>query len=296
MAQAYSRLGLYIGLLRPKTLFSGLSPVLVALAYAFYQGYSDWSLSALLVLIAVSAQIASNIVNDLIDYRKGADTDERKGPLRPLSKGLVSEREVKVALALSLLVLVLSGVAVMAQTTWWLALVGVAVVCGLWAYSGGPYPLSYRGWGEVAVLVFFGWIPTIVSYYVLTGILYEPTLYLLATSIGLASVNILVVNNYRDVEEDRQVGKRTLIVRLGQDFAPRLYLSCAMLSVLLLYPLYSALGIWCMLCYAALAISAYKSLITSRGEALNKTLALTARNVFFLSLLVIALLTIKSFG
>lgn len=288
--QQPSKWHLYIGLLRPKTLFSGISPVLIAGAYALSQGYQQWLLLVLLLVIATSAQIASNIANDLIDYRKGADTELRQGPLRPLSKGLLQEREVKSALALSLVALLVSATAVMAMTSWVLAIVGLCVVLGIFAYSGGPYPLSYHGLGDVAVLIFFGWIPTITSYYVLTGLSYDPTLYMLATSVGLASVNILVVNNYRDVDEDRRAGKNTLIVRMGKDFAPRLYLCCAMLSMLLLFPLYSTWGIWLVIVYGYFVLKAYKALEREQGQGLNQVLAMTARNVFFLSLLIIALL------
>ncbi len=296
MAQSPSKLSLYVGLLRPKTLFSGLSSIIVVVAYAYSQGYSDWLKASLLVAIAVLAQIASNIANDLIDYSKGADTDERKGPLRPLSKGLLSEREVKVALGVNLVLLIAVGLWVMTLSSWYLSLVGLFVVLGIFAYSGGPFPLSYKGLGEVAVLVFFGWIPVITSYYVLTGTYYDPTLYMLATAVGLASVNILVVNNYRDVDEDSKAGKRTSIVRMGKDFAPRLYLSCGLLSMLLLYPLYSAWGVWLLLIYGYFFLGAYKALQTSQGVELNRVLALTARNVFFLSLLVVALLIAQYLG
>ena len=173
---------------------------------------------------------------------------------------------------------------------------GLFVVLGVFAYSGGPFPLSYKGLGEVAVLVFFGWIPVITSYYVLTGTYYDPTLYMLATAVGLASVNILVVNNYRDVDEDSKAGKRTSIVRMGKDFAPRLYLSCGLLSMLLLYPLYSAWGVWLLLIYGYFFLGAYKALQTSQGVELNRVLALTARNVFFLSLLVVSLLIAQYLG
>lgn len=291
--QSHSKLSLYIGLLRPKTLLSGLSPIIVAVAYAYSKGYVEPLLSFLLLLVAVSAQIASNVVNDWLDYRRGGDTEERLGPLRPLSKGLLSEGEVKWALWISLAVLLISGLAVMSLSSWWLALVGLAVVLGLWAYSGGPYPLSYHGLGELAVLVFFGWVPILASYYVLSGQMPDINLSLLATSLGLASVNILVVNNYRDAEEDRKVGKRTLIVRMGRDFAPRLYLSCAMLSLLLLYPYYSAIGLWLIILYASLVMRAYRHLQTRQGAELNLSLAESARNVFFLSLLVVILILLK---
>lgn len=291
--QNHSKLSLYKGLLRPKTLLSGLSPIIVAVAYAYSKGYVEPLLSFLLLLVAVSAQIASNVVNDWLDYRRGGDTEERLGPLRPLSKGLLSEGEVKWALWISLAVLLASGLAVMSLSSWWLALVGLAVVLGLWAYSGGPYPLSYHGLGELAVLVFFGWVPILASYYVLSGHMPDINLSLLATSLGLASVNILVVNNYRDAEEDRKVGKRTLIVRMGRDFAPRLYLSCAMLSLLLLYPYYSAIGLWLIILYASLVMRAYRHLQTRQGAELNLSLAESARNVFFLSLLVVILILLK---
>lgn len=288
-----SRTALWLGLTRPRTLFSGLSSVLVALFYAASLGALDWVKAVLLIVVAISAQIGSNIANDLIDYRKGADTQERTGPLRPLSKGLLTEREVRCALYLSLLFLVGAGVALVALSSWWLILVGVFVVLGIFAYSGGPYPLSYHGLGDVAVLVFFGWVPTVTSFYILRGTVMDLTLWHLATAIGLASVNILVVNNYRDVEEDRKVGKRTLIVRMGRDFAPRFYLTLGLLSMGLLYPIFSFWGMLLLLPYVFLFTHAHRALQTAQGVELNRVLGLTARNVFFLALLVGAMLLLQ---
>lgn len=292
-ASSPSKLSLWIGLTRPKTLFSGLSSVLVAIFYAASLGTIDVLRTLLLVVVAVAAQIASNIANDLIDHRKGADTDERKGPLRPLSRGLISEREVRIALYLSLAVLLTSGLWLIALSSWWLLLVGLAVVLGVFAYSGGPYPLSYHGWGDAAVLVFFGWVPTVTSFYILRGYVLDQTLWQLATAIGLSSVNILVVNNYRDVAEDSKAGKRTLIVRMGQDFAPRLYLTCGLLSIGLLYPIYSFWGMLLLLPYVLLFSQTHRALQTSRGAELNDVLARTARNVFLLALLIGAMLWLK---
>ena len=292
-ASAPSKLSLGIGLTRPKTLFSGLSSVLVAIFYAASLGAIDVLRTLLLVLVAVAAQIASNIANDLIDHLKGADTDERKGPLRPLSRGLISEREVRLALYLSLAVLLTSGLWLIALSSWWLLLIGLAVVLGVFAYSGGPYPLSYHGWGDAAVLVFFGWVPTVTSFYILRGYVLDQTLWQLATAIGLSSVNILVVNNYRDVAEDSKAGKRTLIVRMGQDFAPRLYLTCGLLSMGLLYPIYSFWGMLLLLPYVLLFSQTHRALQTSRGAELNGVLARTARNVFLLALLIGAMLWLK---
>ena len=274
-----SRAQLWLGLTRPRTLLSGVSSVLVALFYALSLGSIDPLKTALLLIVAISAQIGSNIANDLIDFKKGADTDERTGPLRPLSKGLLTEGEVRRAL--------------FALSSWWLLLVGLAVGLGIFAYSGGPYPLSYHGLGDVAVLVFFGWVPVVTSFFILRGTIADPTLWQLATAIGLASVNILVVNNYRDAEEDRKAGKRTLIVRMGRDFAPRFYLTCGLLSLGLLYPIYSFWGMLLMLPYIVLFSATHRHLQFAEGAELNKTLGKTARNVFFLALLIGAMLLLK---
>ena len=189
--------------------------------------------------------------------------------------------------------LLTSGLWLIALSSWWLLLVGLAVVLGVFAYSGGPYPLSYHGWGDAAVLVFFGWVPTVTSFYILRGYVLDQTLWQLATAIGLSSVNILVVNNYRDVAEDSKAGKRTLIVRMGQDFAPRLYLTCGLLSMGLLYPIYSFWGMLLLLPYVLLFSQTHRALQTSRGAELNGVLARTARNVFLLALLIGAMLWLK---
>ena len=131
------------------------------------------------------------------------------------------------------------------------------------------------------------------SFYILRGYVLDQTLWQLATAIGLSSVNILVVNNYRDVAEDSKAGKRTLIVRMGQDFAPRLYLTCGLLSMGLLYPIYSFWGMLLLLPYVLLFSQTHRALQTSRGAELNDVLARTARNVFLLALLIGAMLWLK---
>lgn len=282
-----SRRQLYLGLLRPRTLLSGASAVLVAIFYAYATLPTvDLLKVILLLVIAMSAQAASNVVNDLLDHRKGADTAERQGPLRPLSQGMITEGEVRRILYLTLAVLLIAGVALLALSSWWLAGIGLFVLLGLYAYSGGPYPLSYHGLGDLAVLIFFGWVPVVTSYYILGGSPTDRPLWHLATAIGLASVNILVVNNYRDAEEDHKAGKRTLIVRMGRDFAPRFYLTCGLLSMGLLYPIYSFWGMLCLLPYVLLFSSTHRDLQRFEGKELNRVLGHTARNVFFLALLI----------
>lgn len=289
-----SKTSLWLGLLRPKTLFSGLSAVLVPIAYALYMGLNiGWVRPLLLATLACSAQIASNIANDLIDYKRGVDTLERQGPLRPLSCGLMTQRQVCLALALALCVVLSVGTALLALSSWLLIGIALLVLLGIFAYSGGPYPLSHHGLGEVAVIVFFGWIPVVVSYYVLGGNAWDSTLWHLATAMGLSSANILLVNNYRDYKEDSKSGKQTIVVRLGRDVAPRLYLSLGLLSIGLLYPIYSSWGMLALMLYIIVFTRGYRSLISSEGAQLNHTLGLAARNTFFLALLIALLLALK---
>lgn len=278
---------LYLGLLRPKTLFSGVSAVLVAIFYAYSQlGRVDLLKAALLLLVAMLAQMASNVANDLIDYENGLDTAERTGPLRPLVGGLLKKAEVKKVLWINLGLLIGASLYLLLSSPWWLMLVAVLVLIGIFAYSGGPYPLSHHGLGEVAVVLFFGLIPTVTSYCVLGGALEDAAIWHLGASIGLASANILLVNNYRDYPEDAKMGKRTIVVRLGRDVAPKLYLTLGLLSLGLLYPIYSFWGMLSMLPYVMLFSSTQRQLELREGAALNATLASTSRNVFLLALLI----------
>lgn len=294
-ARRPSKLSIYVGLLRPTTLLSGLSSVMVAVFYALYVGSGlSWYKVALLVGIAVLAQIASNVVNDLIDYKKGGDTEVRKGPLRPLSKGLISQRAVQWVLAIVLALLLMVAALLISSSSAWLWVIGAAVLLGLYAYSGGPFPLSRNGLGEVSVLVFFGWVPTLTSFYILGGDYWDSNIWLLATSIGLASANILLVNNYRDYEEDKACDKRTLCVRFGRDFAPVLYLSLGLLSIGLLAPMYSALGSLLIIPYLLSFVRAYRSLKTFEGAKLNTTLKYTAQNVVYLALTIGLMLLLKN--
>ncbi len=282
---------LYIGLLRPKTLLSGLASVIVPIAYAYsIKGTVSIVYSILLILIALSAQISSNIANDLWDFKKGGDTSDRKGPLRPLSQGLLSVKEVQIALALSFGALLLFGISLSLLVNPYLLLVGLAVALGLFAYSAGPFPLSRNGLGEVAVFIFFGLVPVVVGAYVLgIDVLNDKHIWLLGASLGFASCNILLVNNYRDYDEDKAGGKRTLTVLLGKEVSKYLYLLFILLSISSLYFLLPPLI--AVFIFAYLYHYSYHSLKASEGKELNNTLALTARNVFLLALIIcIALL------
>ena len=215
-AERPSALRTWLLAVRPATLPAAASGVVVGLGAALAAGAAfrlDTALGCLAV--ALLLQAVANLANDLSDFRRGADTPDRAGPIRVASAGLVTERQLEVAIGLTIGVAALIGL--------WLAWVGgplllglgvLAVVAAL-AYTGGPWPYGYRGLGEVFVFVFFGLV-TVVGTAYLQALRYEPLFAVAAIPVGALTTAILVVNNLRDIATDAAAGKRTLAVVLGR--------------------------------------------------------------------------------
>lgn len=172
---------------------------------------------------ALAIQIAANFANDASDARRGADTENRLGPPRMVSLGVISSTRMWIATWLSLAVAGVSGVALTLIAGPWILIIGIASVIAMLGYVGGPAPYGYRGLGEVFVFVFFGLVATVASRYVhdMTAPLAS---WLLAVPIGMLVTSILVANNYRDIDTDAATGKRTLAVSLGRDRTRRLFM------------------------------------------------------------------------
>ena len=270
-------------LVRPHTLPASLAPVVTALALAALDGFFCPTTAILTVLVGVLAQIVSNIANDLFDFKKGADGKDRKGFERPLSLGKISYREVKCLLIVSIVATSLTGIALILLTSPWLSIVGALVILGAIAYTGGPFPFAYHGLGEVMVFLFYGLVAGGGTYYIQCGTLSWEAI-ALASAMGLASCNILVVNNYRDVAEDALSGKRTLFVRFGKSLAPKLYLANVLLSVLLLFPFYSIIGMLSSGIYLAQMMHLQRTMLHTEGAQLNKVLVRTAQGVVLFAL------------
>jgi 1,4-dihydroxy-2-naphthoate octaprenyltransferase len=210
--------------IRPATLPAALSGVAVGIGVALGVG-APLRLDAALgcVVVALLLQVVANLANDLSDFRRGADTADRKGPVRVAAAGLVTERQLEIAIAITIGLAGIVGL--------WLAFVGgpvlialgvLAVVAAL-AYTGGPWPYGYRGLGEVFVFVFFGLVAVIGTAYLQAGRL-EPVFLVAAIPVGTLTTGILVVNNLRDIPTDTAAGKRTLAVILGARATQREYL------------------------------------------------------------------------
>ncbi len=216
IAERPSALQTWLLAVRPATLPAAASGVVVGLGAALAAGAAfrlDTALGCLAV--ALLLQVVANLANDLSDFRRGADTPERAGPTRVASAGLVSERQLEVAIGITIATAALIGL--------WLAWIGgpalvglglLAIVAAL-AYTGGPWPYGYRGLGEVFVFVFFGLVAVVGTAY-LQALRFEPLFLVAAIPVGALTTAILVVNNLRDIPTDAIAGKRTLAVMLGR--------------------------------------------------------------------------------
>jgi len=214
---------------RPKTLPAAVCPVLMGSSLAYDAGAFDWRAATICLFFALLIQIGTNFANDYLDGIRGSDTEKRLGPRRAVAEGLVPAARMKSAAGAVLIGAFVVGLGLIPFGGWWLLAVGVASVLCAWLYTGGPYPLAYNGLGDVFVILFFGFIAVGCTFYVQTGFLGGIVLWT-GFACGLLINNILVVNNYRDVDEDKISGKKTLAVRLGRNFAQWQY-RCTVLLV-----------------------------------------------------------------
>jgi 1,4-dihydroxy-2-naphthoate polyprenyltransferase len=200
---------------RPRTLPAAVAPVLVGTALAIHYGPFHALAFFAALLGALLIQIGTNLSNDYSDARRGADADDRIGPVRVTAGGLLPPRRVLVATYLTFGAAVLCGAYLIAVAGWLLLAVGAASILAGVLYTGGPRPYGYEGLGEVFVFLFFGLVAVAGSYYVQRKALPWEA-FSLAVPVGLMIAAILVVNNVRDIDTDRRAGKRTLAVRMGR--------------------------------------------------------------------------------
>jgi 1,4-dihydroxy-2-naphthoate octaprenyltransferase len=222
----------WITAIRIQTLPIGILPVLLAGALSWKYDVIQWDILLCATTCAVLMQIVSNLVNDLYDARKGADSDERLGPVRVISsKQLSPEIVSRVAWILGGLAFIL-GQYLVFQGGIEILGVGVISLFFAWAYTGGKYPLAYHGFGEVLALIFFGVVPVCTTYYIQAHSVHIDVV--VASLIpGILAAEILLVNNIRDIESDKKVGKRTIAVKMGAKLSKTLY--C--LNLILVYGL-----------------------------------------------------------
>ena len=225
---------------RPRTLPAAVAPVLVGTAIGVNQRGGLRPLAFVAALVgSVFIQIGTNLANDYSDARRGADAEDRLGPVRVTAGGLLPPRRVLVGTYVAFGIAVAAGFYLGAVAGWELLVVGAASIAAGVLYTGGPRPYGYAGLGELFVFLFFGVVAVNGSYYVQTeGLGWEA--FVLSLPVGLLAAAILVVNNVRDMDTDRRAGKRTLAVKLGRERTRRLF--AAMLALAFLLPLAVPLG------------------------------------------------------
>ena len=265
---------------RPRTLLAAFVPVMVGSAVAFNEGKLKIILSLSALLCSLLIQVGTNFTNDLYDFLKGSDTTKRKGPRRVLASGLISVGEMKTAIVLTFLTAFLIGLFLVYHGGFVILVIGILSILAGLAYTAGPYPLAYNALGDIFVFMFFGIIGTVGTYYLHTNDL-SIVSFISSIPVGALVTNILVVNNYRDIEEDKTAGKKTLAVKLGKNFTRYQFIFLIVLSFLvpLILFIFFNVSIFIFLPYLTLPI-AYKvisMIYTLNGTQLNSTLELTAR-------------------
>jgi len=274
-----SAIRIWVMAARLRTLPAAIAPVLVGTSLALGNGTFHPLTFVAALLGAIFIQVGTNLSNDYSDARRGADTEDRLGPVRVTAGGLVPPQQVLIATYVSFGLAVACGAYLIAVAGWELLAVGAASILAGVLYTGGPRPYGYEGLGELFVFLFFGIVAVAGSYFVqVQSLPWEA--FVCAVPVGLLASAILVVNNVRDLETDRRAGKRTLAVRLGRERTRNLYvamLAGAFITAPLPWPL-GSMDAWLLLPWLALPLAvAVARVVRTRvdGPSLNGALART---------------------
>ena len=281
-------MGKWLEAMRLRTLPVSIAGVVAGTACAIY--HHGFSVLPFLICLffAVLAQIASNFANEYYDFKNGLDKKGREGFRRGVTEGDIEPSDMKKATFITLFLAIGIGATLIIWGGWWLVFVGIAVAIFALAYSTGPFPLSHNGLGDLAVIIFFGFVPVIFTEYVQTEYLYlDSVTWLTGAAIGLMAANVLIVNNYRDMDDDKQCGKHTTVVIFGRKFMSSVYFLNGILGAIFLAMASSAEPFWVSagwLSYFAFHSVLWQRLKTSSGAQLNPVLKSTSLLLLAVSL------------
>lgn len=244
------------------------------------------------LVFAILAQIAANFGNEYYDFKNGIDRKGRAGFRRGVTEGEIDPESMKRATFIVLALAAVVGCTMLFYGPWWLIIVGVLIMMFALAYSAGPYPLSHHGLGDLAVIIFFGIIPVTFTCFLQTGDgdgmnIIVPT----SLAVGLLAANVLIVNNYRDMEDDAAVGKRTTVVVFGRKFMSLTYLLSGIIGMAVMLPVWVRLPLWALavpVLFVILHLKVWMKLRRAAGTELNPLLGRTAVNLLVFSLLFIS--------
>lgn len=279
-AQTLSRWNIWWLAIRPKTLPASMAGVVAGCALAIKDDHFSFFPALAALLVGLFLQIASNLANDVFDFERGTDNPDRLGPTRVTQAGLLTPREVKTGLGIVVGMAIVAGLYLYTVAGWPVLLIGSAAILSAILYTGGPYPLGYHGFGDLFVFLFFGLAAVTGTYFVQSGTV-SASAWMLSMPIGFIVVDLLVVNNLRDIDTDKRSGKNSLAVRIGKKNTRWEYITLLVLAYLFL-PLL-ALGklipYWGLLPWLSIpfAWSITKIVLNKEGRALNPALAGTSQ-------------------
>lgn len=270
---------------RPQTLAAAFIPVLVGASIAYRYDSLLWDATLVAMFCAFAIQIGTNFANDYFDFVKGADTEDRIGFKRATASGAVAPQKMLRATILTMFIAFLAGLYLVWIGGWVVLWIGLLSLLFGILYTGGPFPLGYNGLGDIFVFIFFGFVAVMGTTYVNT-LEWSEHAFWASAPVGALCVNILVVNNLRDVEQDKITGKRTLGVLFGESALKIEYIS--MIALAYLTPLY----FYCFLDYSIFIILPYLSILFAWNltkevwhhedkRSLNNTLERTAKLMVF---------------
>lgn len=276
----------WIEAMRLRTLPVSVAGVVMASGLAMQVGKFQWLPALICLLFALTAQVGCNFANELYDYKDGLDKPGRVGPRRGVTEGDITPLDMERAMATTFLIASLLGCSLIYWGGWWLIPAGIFILLGALSYSAGPFPLSRNGLGEIAVVVFFGLLPVSLTFWLQAGY-YSYRDMVAGLAIGLMASNILIVNNYRDCDDDAAAGKLTTAVIFGRNAMSWVYLVNGLLAVALTWVLWVRAGAWTLTfpgLYLVGHISLWVFIRRHDGQILTKALGMTAMLMLAFSL------------
>ena len=271
---------------RPKTLLVSIAPVIMSIALAYLFDDIKWTPAIICLIFAVMAQILSNFANDYADGIKGSD-NQRLGPQRMVASGLIPPQKMLCGIIVWGVLTFLVGCTLLYWGGWILLPFGIVILICAFAYSAGPFPLSRHALGDVAVVLFYGIAPVVLTFFIQVGYV-NWQIIIAGLAIGILANNLLIVNNYRDAEQDEANGKKTTVTMFGKRFMRYVFYLNPIVSIVLIYLVFENF----ILLYTFIPFLVYSVFVSNRfakakGMEFNKLIAMASFEAVLFALTVI---------
>ena len=271
---------------RPKTLLVSIAPVIMSVAFASIYMKINLLPAIICLIFAVMAQVLSNFVNDYSDGIKGAD-NQRLGPQRMVASGLISPPKMRRGIIVWGILTFLLGCTLLYWGGWILLPFGIVILLCALAYSAGPFPLSRHALGDIAVVLFYGIAPVVLTFFIQTGFV-NWQIIIVGLAIGLVANNLLIVNNYRDAEQDMANGKNTTVTVFGKRFMRNVFYLNPIFAIILIYILFkNPMILICFIPFLAYSIVISFKFSNAKGMEFNKLIGLASLEAILFALTII---------